>query len=123
MDSYISGAVDYIFGNATAVFDHVEIHSIGQGYVTAQSRLRPDETTGYVIRNSRITTEAVEAGKVSLGRPWRPFSRVVYLRTEMDAGVAGGSICGAAAMIRRPCSTRSTCRADRVEEPGDVRGL
>lgn len=88
VDSYISGAVDYIFGNATAVFDHDEIHSIAPGYVTAQSRLRADEPTGYVIRNSHITTENLDDKKVSLGRPWRPFSRVVYVNTEMDAGVA-----------------------------------
>jgi pectinesterase len=88
VDSYISGAVDYIFGNATAVFDHSEIHSIAPGYVTAQSRLAADESTGFVIRNSRITTENLEDRKVSLGRPWRPYARVVYLNTEMDAGIA-----------------------------------
>jgi pectinesterase len=87
VDSYISGAVDYIFGNAAAVFDHVEIHSIAPGYVTAQSRLNADEKTGFVIRNSRITTENLSDHKVSLGRPWRPYSQVVYLNTEMDAGV------------------------------------
>lgn len=87
-DSYISGAVDYIFGNATAVFNHVEIHSIAPGYVTAQSRLRPDEHTGFVIMNSRITTENLNGGTVSLGRPWRPYSRVVYLNTDMDGGIA-----------------------------------
>ena len=88
VDTYIAGAVDYIFGNATAVFDHSEIHSIAPGYVTAQSRLATDESTGFVIRNSRITTENLEDRKVSLGRPWRPYARVVYLNTEMDAGIA-----------------------------------
>lgn len=88
VDSYISGAVDYVFGNATAVFDRVEIHSIAPGYVTAQSRLRADENTGYVIRNSRLTTENLEDHKVTLGRPWRPYSRVVYIDTAMDAGIA-----------------------------------
>jgi pectinesterase len=87
LDSYISGAVDYIFGNATAVFDHVEIHSIASGYMTAQSRLRPDETTGFIIRDSTLTTENLDDRKVSLGRPWRPYSRVVYLNTQMDAGI------------------------------------
>lgn len=87
VDSYISGAVDFIFGNATAVFDRVDIHVTAPGYVSAQSRLRPDETTGYVFRDSHITTEAADAGKVSLGRPWRPYSRVVYLNTSMDGGI------------------------------------
>lgn len=88
VDSFISGAVDYIFGNATAVFERDEIHSIAPGYITAQSRLHADEKTGYVVRNSRITTENLEGHGVSLGRPWRPYSRVVYIGTEMDGGVA-----------------------------------
>jgi pectinesterase len=90
VDSYIEGAVDYIFGNATAVFDHVEVHSIAPGYVTAHSRLHADETTGYVFRNSRITTANLDGHKVSLGRPWRPYARVVYLNTEMDGGITPG---------------------------------
>jgi pectinesterase len=88
VDSYISGAVDFVFGDAAAVFDHVEIHSIAPGYLTAQSRLSADEPTGFVIRNSRVTTENLQDRKVSLGRPWRPFARVVYLETEMDSGIA-----------------------------------
>ncbi len=31
VDSYIEGGVDFIFGNATAVFDHSEIHANGPG--------------------------------------------------------------------------------------------
>jgi len=38
VDSYIEGGVDFIFGNAAAVFDRDEIHSNGPGYLTAQSR-------------------------------------------------------------------------------------
>ncbi|MES2392086.1 MAG: pectinesterase family protein, partial [Acidobacteriota bacterium] len=49
VDSYIEGGVDFIFGNATAVFDHVELHSNGPGFLTAQSRTAPTQTTGYVI--------------------------------------------------------------------------
>ena len=96
VESYIAGAVDFIFGNATAVFDRVEIQATAPGYITAQSRLRADETTGFVIRDSRIATVEASGGgggntserKVALGRPWRPFSRVVYLRTAMDVGIA-----------------------------------
>ena len=38
VDSYIEGGVDFIFGNAAAVFDHTELHANGPGYLTAQSR-------------------------------------------------------------------------------------
>lgn len=88
VDSYIEGGVDFIFGNAAAVFDHDEIHSNGPGYLTAQSRTAPDQSTGYVILDSRVSS-GIEPGAqkdtISLGRPWRPFSRVVYIHTELPA--------------------------------------
>lgn len=100
VDSYIEGGVDFIFGNATAVFDHSEIHSNGRGYLTAQSRTSPEQSSGYVIVNSKVTSgfdsAIVPVGSsitlspqntVSLGRPWRPYSRVVYIKTELPAAV------------------------------------
>jgi pectinesterase len=103
LDSYIEGGVDFIFGNATAVFDHTELHANGPGYLTAQSRTAPDQTTGYVILSSRVTSsinheappmDAATPGAKSsasahsttgLGRPWRPHSRVIYINTELPA--------------------------------------
>ncbi len=102
MDSYIEGGVDFIFGNATAVFDHDEIHADEPGYLTAQSRTSPEQTTGYVILDSKVTGEAEPAegaapgaaeatarhrDTISLGRPWRPYARVVYINTELPADV------------------------------------
>ena len=46
VDSYIEGGVDFIFGNAAAVFDRTEIHANGRGYLTAQSRTSPKQATG-----------------------------------------------------------------------------
>lgn len=86
LDSYIEGGVDFIFGNATAVFDHSEIHANGRGYLTAQSRTSASQSTGYVIVNSKVTSDP-EKDHVVLGRPWRPFSRVVYMHTELPAEV------------------------------------
>jgi len=89
VDSYIEGGVDFIFGNATAVFDHTELHANGPGYLTAQSRTAADQTTGYVILNSKVTSGIASSAKASvgLGRPWRPFSRVVYINTELPGDV------------------------------------
>jgi pectinesterase len=97
VDSYIEGGVDFIFGNATAVFDHSEIHANAPGYLTAQSRTSPDQTTGFLILDSKVTSgiehaagaDATAASKevTSLGRPWRPYSRVVYINTELSADV------------------------------------
>ncbi|MGD1107300.1 MAG: pectinesterase family protein [Terracidiphilus sp.] len=97
VDSYIEGGVDFIFGNATAVFDHSEIHANGPGYLTAQSRTSPEQATGYAIIDSKVTSgmePGAESGvatplrdTISLGRPWRPYSRVVYINTELPADV------------------------------------
>lgn len=83
-DCYIEGHVDFIFGNAKAVFDNCEIHSLGDGYLTAQSRTSPELTTGYVFYRSRLTAANQTKGSF-LGRPWRPYSRVVYIECAMDA--------------------------------------
>jgi len=88
VDSYIEGAIDFIFGNATAVFDRAEIHATGRGYLTAQSRTSADQTTGYVIMNSRVTVS--DSPEVFLGRPWRSFARVIFMRTELPSNIAPG---------------------------------
>jgi len=85
-DCYIAGHVDFIFGNATAVFDHCEIHSLGAGYITAQSRVTPDGTSGYVFYRCDLTGENTGKG-VFLGRPWRPYARVVYLDCTIGAHI------------------------------------
>lgn len=79
---YIAGHVDFIFGNAAAVFDLCEIHSKGPGFITAQSRTSPQQATGFVFIACKLTGENTGKG-VYLGRPWRPFSRVVYIRCKM----------------------------------------
>jgi pectinesterase len=79
---YIDGHVDFIFGNAAAVFENCHIHSRGQGYITAHSRTKPEGDTGYVFYRCRLTGADTDKG-VYLGRPWRPYSRVVFIDTEM----------------------------------------
>jgi pectinesterase len=97
VDSFIAGGVDFIFGNATVVFDHDVISEIRNGQITAQSRTSPEETTGYVIDNSRITHDPVPPppGKTAgtgfgLGRPWRAYARVVVMNTELPADLDPG---------------------------------
>jgi pectinesterase len=87
LDSYIQGGVDFIFGNAAAVFDNSEIHIIRPGYLTAQSRVSPEQKTGYVFHHARITAEDLHGKFFYLGRPWRPFSRVVFLNCAMPASL------------------------------------
>ena len=83
---YIEGAVDFIFGQATAVFENCVIHSKDDGYIAAPMRFAETETSGFVFINSKLTGENTEKG-VFLGRPWRAFGRTVFLETTMDAHI------------------------------------
>ncbi len=85
-DCYIEGHVDFIFGNATAVFENCHIHSKGQGYVTAQWRLSDFETNGFVFLHCKLTGSASVKG-VYLGRPWRPYGRVIFIECWMDSHI------------------------------------
>jgi pectin methylesterase-like acyl-CoA thioesterase len=86
-DCTLSGCVDFIFGNAAAVFDHCNIVSTDPGCITAQSRTAPDQPTGYVFLGCRLIGSAPKAS-VHLGRPWRPYARVVYLDCDMGPQIA-----------------------------------
>ena len=85
-DCYIEGHVDFIFGDAKAVFDHCEIHAMAHPLITltAQSRLRPSEDSGYVFRDCIVTADP-GAQDILLGRPWRDYSTVIFLNTDFKA--------------------------------------
>src|SRR5581483_9468713 len=74
VDCYIEGGVDFIFGDAKAVFDDCTIRSIRPGHVTAQSKMTPEEDSGYVFHRAKLVANEGVTG-VSLGRPWRPYSK------------------------------------------------
>lgn len=83
-DCYIEGHVDFIFGGATAYFNRCHIHALRDGYLTAAST--PDGTPhGYVFADGKVT--GAEGVKTWLGRPWRPYAKTVFIRTEMSAVV------------------------------------
>jgi pectinesterase len=80
-DCYIDGHVDFIFGGATAWFERCHIHCRRDGYITAAST-PVDAAFGFVFARCRITGEP--GVKTYLGRPWRDYSAVTYLETEMS---------------------------------------
>ncbi|PIA43273.1 hypothetical protein AQUCO_02000599v1 [Aquilegia coerulea] len=90
----ISGTVDYIFGNGAVVFQGCNIIARlpmpGQyNAITAQSRDLPEEDTGFSIQNcSILASDDLYANNMSvksyLGRPWREYSRTVYLESYID---------------------------------------
>jgi pectinesterase len=108
-DCYIEGHVDFIFGDAKAVFDGCEIRSIAHeagGYLTAQSNTRPEQDAGYVFNHCKITADA-GAGDVYLGRPWRDYSTVIFINTDIEAPImaAGWSEWKSAPQPRLPTAT------------------
>jgi len=80
-DCYIEGHVDFIFGAATAWFERCHIHSLRDGYITAASTPQ-DVTFGFVFSHCKIS--GASGAKTYLGRPWRAYSAVIFLKTEMS---------------------------------------
>lgn len=84
-DCYIEGTTDFIFGEATVVFDSCVIRSLINSYVTAAATT-PRQEYGFVFLDCSLIADTA-AKKVFLGRPWRPYAKVVYIRTEMGAQI------------------------------------
>ncbi|WP_343045050.1 pectinesterase family protein [Paenibacillus lemnae] len=82
-NSYIEGAVDFIYGPGIAVFDRSIIHNVRSGgYITAASTPE-SQAYGFLFINSKIT--GIDGiGDVYLGRPWRPFAQVLFMNTDME---------------------------------------
>ncbi|KAK1377891.1 Pectinesterase [Heracleum sosnowskyi] len=91
---YVSGTVDFIFGDAAAILQNCLIFvrkpMDGQkNTVTAQGRSDKRETTGLVLHNCHIMADnqlssVKEKVKSYLGRPWKEFSRTIVMETEID---------------------------------------
>jgi pectinesterase len=80
---YIEGTVDFIFGAGTAWFEDCTIFCKRGGFVTAAST--PDTARyGYVFQRCKITGDAPK-NSFFLGRPWRPYAKVVYLDCKLGA--------------------------------------
>ncbi|HEV2481813.1 MAG TPA: pectate lyase [Puia sp.] len=77
LDCYIEGTTDFIFGAATAWFEHCQIHSKKNSHVTAASTPEAHEV-GFVFDSCTLTGDS-GLNRVSLGRPWRPYASVIYL--------------------------------------------
>lgn len=89
----IAGTVDFIFGDAAAVFQNCMIVVRKplvnqQNIVTAQGRIDKRETTGIVIQNCRILPDKKlipfkSQIKSYLGRPWKEYSRTIIMESTI----------------------------------------
>ncbi|KAE8711538.1 putative Pectinesterase PPE8B precursor [Hibiscus syriacus] len=91
----IYGTVDFIFGNAAVVFENCNIYPRlplphQHNIITAQGRTDPNQETGISIDNCVIKAaddlaSSRGAKKTYLGRPWKKYSRTVYVQSFMDS--------------------------------------
>ncbi|XP_050132081.1 pectinesterase/pectinesterase inhibitor PPE8B [Malus sylvestris] len=96
-DCKISGTVDFIFGDATVVFQNCQILAKKglpnqKNSVTAQGRKDPNEPTGISIQFCNITADAdllpfVNSTFTYLGRPWKLYSRTVIMQSFLSNAV------------------------------------
>jgi pectin methylesterase-like acyl-CoA thioesterase len=84
-DCYIEGTTDFIFGSATAWFEHCHVHSKKNSHVTAASTPQ-SHPFGYVFHDCELTGDT-SLHRVSLGRPWRPFASVTYIRCRLGSHI------------------------------------
>ncbi|XP_042035392.1 pectinesterase-like [Salvia splendens] len=90
----IYGTIDFIFGNAAAVFQKSEIYARAplHGHkvvITAQGREQDNQPTGFSIVNCRFEADPSQKQEVwkfkaYLGRPWKDYARVVFIRSYLD---------------------------------------
>ncbi|KAG6383223.1 hypothetical protein SASPL_157030 [Salvia splendens] len=99
----IQGNVDFIFGNSAAFFQDCLIlvtprqlnpEKGENNAVTAQGRINPAQSTGFVFQDCVINgTDAYmalyyskpKAHKNYLGRPWKEYSRTVFIHCTLEA--------------------------------------
>ncbi|XP_042504261.1 probable pectinesterase/pectinesterase inhibitor 61 [Macadamia integrifolia] len=89
----VYGTVDFIFGNAAVVLQNCSLYARKpmaqqKNTITAQNRKDPNQNTGISIHNCRILAASdLEPVKSTyptyLGRPWKLYSRTVYMLSYM----------------------------------------
>ena len=77
----IEGTTDFIFGQATAVFQNCSIKSLKDSYITAAATT-PNQEFGFVFLNCKLIAEE-GVYEVYLGRPWRPYAKTVFINSEL----------------------------------------
>ncbi|MBZ9730084.1 pectin esterase [Salegentibacter sp. JZCK2] len=77
---YIEGTTDFIFGQATVLFQSCTIKSLKNSYITAAATT-PNQEFGFVFLNCKLIA-AEDVNEVYLGRPWRPYAQTVFVNSE-----------------------------------------
>lgn len=83
---YIEGTTDFIFGEATCVFQQCTIKNLTSSYITAAATTQ-EKKFGYVFLNCKLIADTA-AKRCYLGRPWRPYAKTVFLNTEIGPHIS-----------------------------------
>ncbi|GAV73986.1 Pectinesterase domain-containing protein/PMEI domain-containing protein [Cephalotus follicularis] len=93
----ISGTVDFIFGDATVVFQNCQLLAkkglVDQrNTITAQGRKDPNQPTGFSIQFCNISADTDLAASLNtsatyLGRPWKLYSRTIIMQSYMSNAI------------------------------------
>ncbi|AED92898.1 Plant invertase/pectin methylesterase inhibitor superfamily [Arabidopsis thaliana] len=101
----IYGTIDFIFGNAAAVFQSCNIflrrpHGVkAYNVILANGRTDQRQNTGFALHSCRIRTDS-DLSPVKhkyssyLGRPWRKYSRAIVMESYIDDAIAEGGWAG-----------------------------
>jgi pectinesterase len=84
-DCFIEGTTDFIFGEATCVFQSCTIKNLMNSFTTAASTT-PRQKFGYVFFDCKLIADT-SVKKAFLGRPWRSYAKTVYIRCELGSQI------------------------------------
>ncbi|HEY5376247.1 MAG TPA: pectinesterase family protein [Polyangiaceae bacterium] len=86
---YIEGSVDFIFGDATAVFDDCTVYSAAGGVAATAPNTAQSTAYGLVFLGGQLTAASgISAGSVALGRNWGASGAAAYLHTKLGAHIS-----------------------------------
>lgn len=85
LNCYIEGTTDFIFGEATCLFQACTIKSLSNSYITASAQ-RKGKAFGYVFSDCDLVA-APGVTEVFLGRPWRPYARTVFIKSRLGSHI------------------------------------
>jgi pectin methylesterase-like acyl-CoA thioesterase len=95
-NGYITGDVDYIFGDAAMVFDHTTFFTTFHGLtatgtetIEAQNKARQTGSAGdylsaYILNSANLTSQAPGMTQLYFGRPYGQYSTFIMLNTTVD---------------------------------------
>ncbi|CAL1404616.1 unnamed protein product [Linum trigynum] len=91
----VYGTIDFIFGNAAAVFQSCNLFarkggSYPNNFLTAQGRSSEYQNTGFSIHNCRVEAAPDLPGgsrSTYLGRPWKEYSRTVIMQSQLGGHI------------------------------------